>query len=71
MKRRVFIQQTGLLGAGLIASKLSFASIGDTFPVVRVSSEKRNFKSASVDAAIKTFQAKVKNKELGWLFENC
>jgi len=72
MKRRTFIQNTGLLGAGVLASKLSFAAdLAPEFPVVRVAASKRHFKSKAVDAAIKTFQSKVKNPELSWLFENC
>ncbi len=70
MKRRVFLRNTGILGAGLVASKVSFAAAPD-FPVVRVAASKRHFKSKAVDAAIKTFQSKVKNPELSWLFENC
>ncbi|WP_129717922.1 glycoside hydrolase family 125 protein [Pedobacter sp. SYP-B3415] len=70
MIRRTFIKHTGVLGAGLMASKLSFAA-APQFPVVRVSPAKRHFRSKSVDAAIKTFQSKVKNPELAWLFENC
>ncbi|WP_131538863.1 glycoside hydrolase family 125 protein [Pedobacter nototheniae] len=72
MKRRTFIQNTGLLGAGLVASKFSFAAdFGTNFPVVRVAADKRHFKSKAVDDAIKTFQTNVKNPELSWLFENC
>ena len=59
-----------MLGAGVLASKFSFAA-GADFPVVRVPASERHFKSKSIDAAIKTFHAKVKNKELAWLFENC
>ena len=70
MKRRVFLRNTGILGAGLLASEMSFAA-APQYPVVRVAAHKRNFKSKAVDAAIKTFQAKVKNPELQWLFENC
>ncbi len=70
MKRRIFLQNTGLLGAGLVASKFSFA-MAPKFPVVRVAINKRNFRSEMVDKAIKTFQEKVKNPELSWLFENC
>jgi len=70
MKRRIFLRNTGLLGAGLLASEMSFAA-APQFPIVRVSPSKRHFKSKSVDAAIKTFQSKVKNPELTWLFENC
>ena len=70
MKRRIFLRNTGLLGAGLLASEMSFAA-APQFPIVRVAPSKRHFKSKSVDAAIKTFQSKVKNPELTWLFENC
>jgi meiotically up-regulated gene 157 (Mug157) protein len=71
MKRRRFIQNTGLLGAGVLASKFSFAIAPEDFPVVRVAASKRHFTSVAVDKAIKTFQANVADKELGWLFENC
>ncbi|MET4082204.1 meiotically up-regulated gene 157 (Mug157) protein [Pedobacter sp. UYP30] len=72
MKRRTFIQNTGMLGAGLVASKFSFAAdFAPEFPVVRVAAGKRHFESAAVDKAIKTFQKNVKNPELSWLFENC
>lgn len=70
MKRRIFLRNTGLLGAGLVASKVSFAAAPE-FPIVRVAPSKRHFQSKSVDAAIKTFRSKVKNPELTWLFENC
>lgn len=70
MKRRIFLQNTGLLAAGVMASKFSFAAAPD-FPVVRVPASKRHFQSAAVEAAIKEFQANVPNKELAWLFENC
>lgn len=72
MKRRRFLQNTGMLGAGLVASKFSFAeNFAPEFPVVRVAAGKRHFESAAVDNAIKTFQKNVKNPELAWLFGNC
>jgi len=71
MKRKDFIKTTSVLGAGLAAGKFSFASAGQEFPVVRVAEAQRNFKSPLIENAIKTFQSKVKNKELGWLFNNC
>jgi meiotically up-regulated gene 157 (Mug157) protein len=70
MERRNFIKNTGLLGAGILASKMSFAAAPD-FPIVRVAASARHFRSKAVDAAIKTFQSKVGNPELSWLFENC
>ncbi|MEO6151235.1 MAG: glycoside hydrolase family 125 protein [Mucilaginibacter sp.] len=68
MKRRQFIAGTTLIGAGVLAGKLSFAAAPD-YPVVRVA--QRNFTSKAVEAAIKEFKLKVQDKELGWLFENC
>lgn len=70
MKRRTFIKNTSILGAGMLATKMSFAAAPD-FPVVRVAAGKRHFRCKAVDAAIKTFHSKVKNPELNWLFENC
>lgn len=71
MKRKDFIKTTSVLGAGLATGKFSFAATAKDFPIVRVAEGERNFKSALIESAIKTFQAKVKNKELAWLFNNC
>lgn len=73
MKRRSFIQNTGVLGAGLLLHKASAFAAGRVadFPVVRVPLALRKFVSKSVDNAITEFNANVKNKELGWLFSNC
>ncbi len=70
MIRRTFLKNSGLLGAGMLASNLSFAS-APGFPIVRVDGSKRHFRSRAVDAAIQTFHSEVKNPELAWLFENC
>lgn len=69
MKRRIFLQNAGVLATGMLASKFSFGST--PYPVVRIPLADRNFVSKSVDKAIQTFHANVKNKELAWLFENC
>ncbi|MCC8411177.1 glycoside hydrolase family 125 protein [Mucilaginibacter sp. UR6-1] len=71
MERRKFIASTAMLGAGVLAGKLSVAGSLADYPVVRVAAAKRNFTSKAVEAAIKEFKQKVKDKELGWLFENC
>ena len=71
MKRNEFIKNAGLLSAGLLLKDISFAQSHASFPVVRVPLEKRKFHSKAVEAAIVAFHANVKNKELGWLFENC
>lgn len=71
MKRRTFLQNSALLGAGMVASKFSFANTGSNFPVVRVAENDRHFKSNVIEGIIKEFQSKVADKELGWLFNNC
>lgn len=70
MIRRTFIANTGILAAGMLASKFSFGSTSG-FPVVRPAVGERHFKSKSVDAAISAFRSNVKHEELAWLFENC
>lgn len=71
MKRRHFLQNSGLLGAGLVLNQFSsFAAYG-AFPEVRVPLAKRRFTSKVVEQTINSFQAGVKNKELAWLFGNC
>ena len=71
MNRNEFIKNASLLSAGILMKDLSFAQGPASFPVVRVPLDKRKFHSKAVEAAIVEFQSKVKNKELGWLFENC
>jgi len=71
MKRRMFLQNSGLLTAGVLINKnLLFAQRTD-FPMVRTAAAARNFNSKAVEAAINTFSTNVKNKELCWLFNNC
>lgn len=71
MNRNEFIKNVGVLSAGLLLKDFSFAQSSAAFPTVRVPLDQRKFHSKAVEAAIAEFQAKVKNKELGWLFENC
>lgn len=70
MKRSTFIQQAGLLSAGLIINKSVFADVVP-FESQRPPLSKRNFTSRAVEGAIAEFKAKVKDPELAWLFENC
>ncbi len=70
MKRKEFLRKTGLAGASLFFNKFSMAQTAD-FPTVRTVAAHRKFRSEAVEAAITEFQSKVKNKELGWLFNNC
>ncbi|GAB2703343.1 glycoside hydrolase family 125 protein [Mucilaginibacter koreensis] len=72
MQRRKFIQSTALLGAGVIVAKTPASAFAlETYPQVRVPVAKRKFTSKAVEGAIKEFRSKVKDQELGWLFNNC
>ena len=71
MKRKEFVRLTGLLTAGMLVPHKYLFSQSPDFPVVRIPADKRKFTSAAVESAIKSFQEKVSNKELAWLFENC
>jgi uncharacterized protein len=71
MKRNEFIRNTGILGAGLLMRNFSFANAYEEFPQVRIPHEQRKFHSVAIEEAITEFKRGVKNKELGWLFENC
>lgn len=72
MKRRLFLQQSALLSAGVVAGNLSFAKgKAQQFKDMRPPVAKRHFKSDAIEKVIKEFQSKVKNKELAWLFSNC
>ncbi|TGE08725.1 glycoside hydrolase family 125 protein [Hymenobacter fodinae] len=71
MNRRSFVRDVSLLTTGVFFAQYSFAGAAPAFPVVRPAAEKRRFRSRSVEAAITEFNKKVKDKELGWLFNNC
>lgn len=71
MHRRRFINQAGIFGAGalLVPNILKAASID--FPVVRVPKSQRKFSSDAIEKLIVNMKKKLKDPELGWLFENC
>jgi meiotically up-regulated gene 157 (Mug157) protein len=71
MNRRLFAQRASLLTASTLLTPFAFASAAPAFPVVRPAAGKRRFRSRAVEAAIAEFKKKVKDPELGWLFENC
>lgn len=71
MYRRNFVQGAALLTASAFLPRYSFADGAPAFPVVRPAAGKRRFRSRAVEAAIAEFKKKVKDPELGWLFENC
>jgi meiotically up-regulated gene 157 (Mug157) protein len=71
MKRRKFLQNTGLASAGLFLGKeLNYTSVPGYTSKRKPVSERR-FTSTSIEDAIKEFKSNVKNSELAWLFENC
>ncbi|SEI52619.1 hypothetical protein SAMN05216327_102231 [Dyadobacter sp. SG02] len=70
MNRNLFLKNAALLGTGLMVGKMPAFAKPD-FPSVRVPADKRHFSSVAVEEAIKEFQSKVKDQELGWLFGNC
>jgi meiotically up-regulated gene 157 (Mug157) protein len=71
MNRRIFVQQASLLTGSLALPSTILAAAAPAFPVVRPAASKRRFRSKAVEGAITEFKKKVKDPELGWLFENC
>lgn len=71
MKRRSFVQKAGILTAGLLSRDLLSFAAEPEFPILRRPAALRRFSSKAVENAISEFSAKVKNKELVWLFNNC
>lgn len=69
MIRKEFINASGLLLAGSLISKKSWAF--ESYPTVRVPESARKFSSLAIEQAVKEFKTNVKDAELGWLFENC
>ncbi|XZF16345.1 glycoside hydrolase family 125 protein [Chitinophagaceae bacterium MMS25-I14] len=71
MKRRTFLKNAGILGAGLLAGAGKVTALDNPFKTVRVPVSRRKFTSAAVEDAISEFNAHVKDRELAWLFNNC
>ncbi len=74
MNRRLFVKQATLATAGIVLASKTFALAGskpNKLPLVRVSVEKRKFKSIAVEGLIETIKKDIGNKEIAWLFENC
>ena len=70
--RRKFIQNTGLLSAGMfLKTPFGVTAQASTFDSKRPAVQNRNFTSISVENAIAKFKVQVKDPELTWLFENC
>ena len=72
MHRRAFTRGAGLLALSpLLPLPPLFGASAPAFPVVRPAAAKRRFRSKAVENAIAEFQRRVKDPELGWLFNNC
>ena len=70
MNRRHFLSHASLLTTSLMLGAPSWAAEA-AFPAVRIPEDKRKFKSRAVERTIETIRARIGNKELGWMFENC
>jgi len=68
LNRRKFIQSTAILTTGVLFKSKATEKV---FPVVRVSPDKRNFSSVTIEDTITRMKVKIKDPELAWLFENC
>ena len=70
MNRRQFFRNMSFLTSGLMLGSMSWAAESG-FPVVRTPEAKRKFTSRAVERTIETIKARIGNKELAWMFENC
>src|SRR6478736_3911737 len=73
MDRLEFLQHLGAIGTGAILAPDAWTHKTTTaeYPVVRKAKDQRNFSSTAIEKAISDFKSRVKDPELGWLFENC
>lgn len=71
MQRRRFIGQAGILGAGSLFLPQFLRAASIDFPVVRMPKAQRKFNSDAIENVITDMRKKLKDPELGWLFENC
>ena len=70
--RRRFIQNTGILSAGMLLSKSNGYAMGQNdFVTKRPLLAARKFTSEAVEATIIKIKKQIANPELAWLFENC
>lgn len=71
MHRRRFINQTSILTAGSFFAPTVLKAASFDFPVVRTPKAERKFSSDAIEKVISDTKKKLKDPELGWLFENC
>ena len=69
--RRQFLQSSALLGTGFLLNPKITLAASTEFSSNRPPLSQRKFNSVAVEETIKKVKASLRNKELGWLFENC
>jgi len=71
MQRRKFIGQAGILTAGSFLTPSILRASSFDYPTVRIPKSERKFKSDAIENVISGMKKRLKDPELGWLFENC
>lgn len=71
MHRRRFVSQAGIFTAGSLLAPNILKATSLDFPTVRVPKSERKFSSDAIEKVISGMKKKMKDPELGWLFENC
>lgn len=71
MQRRRFISQAGILSAGSLFVPGILKAASFDFPTVRTPKSERKFSSVVIENIISNMKKKLRDPELGWLFENC
>jgi len=71
MNRRQFIGQAAILGTGTLLAPNIVKAASYDLPVVRISRAERKFNSEAIEKAILNMKKRIKDPEVGWLFENC
>lgn len=71
MYRRRFIRQASIIGAGSLMTPNILRAASFDFPTVRTPKSERKFSSVAIENVISNMKKKLKDPELGWLFENC
>lgn len=71
MQRRRFISHAGILSAGSLFVPGILKAAPFDFPTVRTPKSERKFSSVVIENIISNMKKKLRDPELGWLFENC
>ena len=73
LTRRKFIERTGILSAGMLASSTTTKAILSPAEFVsgRPPVEQRKFTSKAIEDVIAKTLKQIKDPEIAWMFENC